>query len=330
MKTPQLMALALAWLAATAHAVEIRVLSDRTEAHLKPIFSAFEAASGHKVNAIFVDQGLLGRLESRPLEADVVISKDADLLEIANQKNLLGKVASQKLVASVPAEYRDKAGAYVVDAYRARVIFYAKERVKPTQLSTYDNLASPQWKGKICIRSGYHDYNIALFSQMIAAYGEQKAKTIMAGIHSNLAREPVGGDRDQAKAIFEGKCDIALINTYYHPIMAGNPEQRAWAEATAVFLPDGAFAMRSGLALTMAKDRVDAATALVEFFVDKPAQEIIANRTFQYPVNQSVALNPAIQALGSLRVQTVPLSEVAKYRETVLRILNELAFDKRS
>lgn len=320
----------------------LRVLSDRTESHLKPMFDAFTQATGIEVQSVFMDQGLLDRVMGNPTEADVLITKDAELMELAREKGLLQPFRSRLITSEIDKRFQDPDSAYFVDAYRARVIFYAKDRVKPKDLSTYADLASPKWKGRLCIRSGYHDYNIALFSQMNAAYGREKTRAIIQGLHENLAREPKGNDREQAKAIHAGKCDVALMNTYYHPIMMDNPDQRPWAESIGVFYPDqdgaGAFIMRSALGLTRANRNVAAATRLLEFFASREGQALMARVTHQYPTNVNVPLSPRLATLGEgqpqvrdgrFKMNFVPLIAASAERENVVRTLNEIQFDKR-
>ncbi len=318
----------------------LRLISDRTDqGTLRPILEAFEAKSGAKVEGVFMDQGLVNRLESRPTEADVVITKDAELLDIAAQRGLLDVIGSEKITAAVPPEFRDAAGRYVVDAYRARVIFYSKARVKPSELSTYEDLADPKWKGRLCVRSGSHDYNIALFGQFFASYGEAKAKSLISGISSNLARTPKGGDRDQARGIFEAKCDIAVMNTYYHPMMAANEAQKPWAEATGVFFPSqgdkGTFIMRSAGGVTKATANRDLAVALLEFMVSKEGQQLMVDRTKQYSVLRDVPAHPLMVKLGAeqglvdgrFKVDLVPLASMAGKREEVIKLVNAIGFD---
>ncbi|MFM9914887.1 MAG: extracellular solute-binding protein [Rhizobacter sp.] len=319
---------------------ELRVISDRTDQGvLRPILDAFEARSGAKVSGVFMDQGLVNRLESRPTEADVVITKDAELLDIAAQRGLLDPIKSAKISAAIPPEFMDPSGRYFVDAYRARVIFYSKARVKPGELSSYEDLASPKWKGRICVRSGTHDYNLALFGQFFASFGETKAREVISGIRDNLARAPKGNDREQARAIFEGKCDVALMNTYYHPMMAENPEQKAWAEAVGVYFPSqattGTFIMRSAAALTKATDNRDLATALLEFIASKEGQQLMVDRTKQYSVLRDVSAHPLMVKLGEeqglvdgrFKIDFVPLNRIAGRRDEVIKLVNELRFD---
>ena len=318
----------------------LRLISDRTDqGTLRPILEAFEARSGAKIEGVFMDQGLVNRLESRPTEADVVITKDAELLEIAAQRGLLDVIGSEKIRAAVPPEFMDPAGRYVVDAYRARVIFYSKARVKPSELSTYEDLADPKWKGRLCIRSGSHDYNLALFGQFYASYGEAQAKSLISGISSNLSRTPKGGDRDQARAIFEGKCDIAVMNTYYHPLMAASEAQKPWADATGVFFPSqggkGTVIMRSAAGVTKATANRDLAVALIEFMLSKEGQLLMVDRTKQYSVLRDVPVHPLMVKLGAeqglvdgrFKMDFVPLASMAGKREEVIKLVSAIGFD---
>lgn len=319
---------------------ELRLISDRTDQGvLRPMLDAFEARSGAKVTAVFMDQGLVNRLESRPTEADIVITKDAELLEIAANKGLLQPFTSSAIVQGIPAEFRDPQNRYFVDAYRARVIFYAKARVKPAELSSYEDLADPKWKGRICIRPGAHDYNLALFSQFIASYGEAKGRAIIQGIANNVARTPKGNDREQAKGLFEGRCDVAVMNTYYHYLMASNPEQKPWADASGVFYPDqagkGVFIMRSAVGLTKATENRDLAQQLMEFLASVEGQEAMVRATRQFSPRPDVAVHPLLAQFGAeqglkggrFKLNFVPLAAVAAHREAVLKYVGDIKFD---
>jgi iron(III) transport system substrate-binding protein len=320
----------------------LKLISDRTDqGTLRPVLDAFEKRTGAKVEGIFMDQGLVNRLESRPTEADVVITKDAELLEIAAERGLLAPIESPTIRATIPAQFMGRDNLYFVDAYRARTIFYSKERVKPSELSTYEDLASPRWKGRICIRSGSHDYNLALWGQMLASWGEPKARQVIRGIADNLARAPKGNDREQARAISEGKCDIALMNTYYHPLMARNPDTKSWADATALFFPDqagkGTFVMRSAAGLTRATGNRDLGNQLLEFLASREGQLVAVNSTYQYSVLPDVQVHPLMVKLGAeqgladgrFKIDLVPLAAMAGKREQALRLVNEIGFDSR-
>jgi iron(III) transport system substrate-binding protein len=318
----------------------LRLISDRTDqGTLRPMLDAFEAKTGAKVEGVFMDQGLVNRLESRPTEADVVITKDAELLELAAQRGLLDAIESPKIKAAIPREFMGRDSQFFVDAYRARLIFYSKARVKPAELSTYEDLASPKWKGRICIRSGSHDYNLALFGQFLASYGDARGRAIVQGIANNLARTPKGNDREQARAIFEGKCDVALMNSYYHPMMAANPEQKAWADAVGVFFPDqagkGTFIMRSAVAVTKNRTNRDLANQLLEFIASREGQLKVVDATKQYSVLPDVPAHPLMVKLGEeqglvggrFKMDFIPLAAMVGKREEALRLVNEIKFD---
>ena len=325
---------------AMAQQRELRLISDRTDqGMLRPLLDAFEARSGAKVSGVFMDQGLVNRLESRPTEADVVITKDAELLDIAAQRGLLEPIKSDKIKAVVPAEFMGRGDRYFVDAYRARVIFFSKARVNPAELSSYEDLANPKWKGRICLRSGSHDYNLALFGQFYASLGEARARALISGIAANLARAPRGNDREQARAIFEGKCDVALMNTYYHPYMADNPDQKAWADAVGVYFPSqagkGTYIMRSAAGITRATENRDLALALLEFIASREGQQLMVTRTKQFSVLPDIPAHPLMVKLGAeqglvdgrFKIDFVPLDQIAGRRDEVIKFVNEIRFD---
>lgn len=319
----------------------VRVLSDRTESLLKPLFEVFTRQTGIPVTAVYMDKGLIDRVAGNPTEADVLITKDAELMEIAREKGLLQAHNSGVIQREIDPRFQGPDASYFVDAYRARLIFYARDRVKPEQLSTYADLASPKWKGRLCIRSGYHDYNVALFSQMRVAYGQDRTRAIIQGLRDNLAREPKGNDREQARMIHAGRCDLALMNIYYHPIMMDNAEQRRWAEGLGVFYPDqerdGAFIMRSAVGMTRAQRNVPAAARLMEFLASRDGQSIMTHLTYQFPTNVHVEPSPRIATLGldqpgirdgKAKINLVDLASAAQARDAVVKVLNEVRFDK--
>ena len=332
-------ALALAMGGNGATADPLRVLTDRTDSGtMRPIFDAFEKETGTKIEAVFIDQGLLARLTSRPTEADVVITTDAELLEIARQRGLLAPLPAVAL-QGIPAEFLGADAMYFVDAYRARAIITSKARVPATAIATYEDLAKPEWKGRLCVRSGLHDYNVALFDQFVASWGAAKARTVIAGIAANLARPPKGNDREQANAIQQGICDVALLNTYYYPKMLANPEQKAWAEAVRLIFPDqngkGTFIMRSAVGITKAMGNRALAEKLAAYMATPAVQTLIVDKTQQYSVLPSVAAHPSmVEAAGAqgikdgrFKIDLVSLANMAASREEAIRIVNEVGFD---
>ncbi|MCB2101977.1 MAG: ABC transporter substrate-binding protein, partial [Rhodobacterales bacterium] len=184
--------------AAPAAADEIRVMSDRTPSHLEPLFARYQETTGVKISPVFVEKGLVSRVQARPTEADVIITSTADILEKARRDGLLRPIASD-VVKALDDRYRGPDDTYVIDAYRARAIYVSRDRVKPGTVTRYEDLLKPEWKGRVCIRSGYHRYNMALFAQMIADRGEAWTRDFMTRLRDNLARKPKGNDRNQVR-----------------------------------------------------------------------------------------------------------------------------------
>jgi iron(III) transport system substrate-binding protein len=321
---------------------ELRIITDRTESHLTPLIDYYTQETGTKVSAVFVDSGLLPRLEARPDEADVVITKTINLLETAKNQDLLRQYSSAKINKTVSADFRDPDNYYITTSYRARVIYYSKDRVNVDELSTYEDLASSKWKGRICIRSGYHEYNLSLFSQMAATWGLDKTRTFLEGLHENLARTPNGNDRAQVRAMYEGECDIAIANSYYMGIMLSRDDQRDWALSAKVFFPDqdgdGSFVLRSGAALTTATANKKEAVKFLEFLIDDYAQEYICNSLYAYSINDSLPLTDVNKSLGDeqenvvngeYKANFIPLAEIEKYRSDIVDILDDINFDNK-
>lgn len=322
---------------------EIRVLTDRTASHLQRLFDEYNRATGNKVIANFVDEGLLARLENRPQEADLVITKNAAVMEQAKRRKLLARYVSPEIDTNVPAELGDPDRHYAVISYRARLIFYSKDRVRPEELSTYADLANPKWKGRICLRSGFHEYNLSLFSQLAATDGMESVTALLKGLDANLARKPQGDDRAQVRAIMEKVCDVALANSYYMGIMLANEDQRAWGEAAHVFFPkhgkDGArgtLVMRSAAGLTTSTARVGEATKLLAFLTGDYAQTYFANALLEYPVKKGVPIASVNRQLGSEQglangvfdMDVVPLAKTVDFRQPIVAALQQLDFDR--
>ncbi len=323
-----------------AENAELKVLTDRTETHLKDLFDYYTKKTGVKISAVYLESGLLARLESRPSEPDIVITSTCNLLETAKNKGLLKQFVTPQITAKVKSEFRDKDGYYFVTSYRARTIFYSKDRVKASELSTYQDLASPKWKGKICIRSGYHEYNLNFFSQMAVTDGLDKTKNYMKALHDNLARKPSGNDREQVRAIYEGKCDIAIVNSYYMGIMLSTEEQKAWGLSAKVFFPNqndkGSYILASGVGMTKSAKSSDTAATFLEFLADDYAQNYFANKLNEYSINEKLPLTEVNKSLGSdqkevvggkFKINFVPISDIEKKRADIIKILDEINFD---
>jgi len=212
---------------------------------------------------------------------------------------------------------------------RARVIFYAKERVDPIQLSTYENLADRQWKGRICIRGSGNIYNQSLVASMIAANGEETTQQWVNGLVGNLARPPKGGDRDQIKAAAAGQCDIAIANTYYYARMLNNkkdPTQSGAANKMALFWPNqqgrGAHINISGAGISKYSRNLDNAIKLLEFLVSPDAQSWYANANYEYPVNPSVKPGGSIARWGTFKADAIDLSKLGELNSEAVKTMD--------
>jgi iron(III) transport system substrate-binding protein len=313
----------------------VNVYTNREPGLYSATLEEFTKATGIKVNALFSEQGLAERIvaEGASSPADVLITVDIGRLQEAVDKGIAQPVGSPVLKAAIPSQYRDPQDLWNALSLRARVVYASKERVKDTLL-TYEDLADPRWKGKICTRSGQHQYNIALIAAMIVKKGEAFTETWLNGVKANLARKPSGGDRDVAKDIAAGLCDIGLGNQYYIGLMTngGKEDQKKWAEAVKVILPtfkDGGTHINvSGAILVKNAPNRANALKLLEFMVSPEAQRVFADVNYEYPVRAGVAINPLVASFGPLKADTMAVSELAKARTKASELVDKVAFDR--
>ncbi len=235
------------------------------------------------------------------------------------------------LTAAVPPELRSPDNLWFALTERARIVYASKERVAEGEITTYEDLASDRWQGRICTRSGTHNYNLALLAAIIAHHGEDYAREWAQGVKDNLARKPEGNDRAQVRAIWAGECDISLGNTYYMGQMLADPEQVPWAESVNIVFPTfesgGTHINVSGIALTQAAPNHDEAVQLMEFLVSPEAQAIYAEVNHEYPVLPGASLSDLVSSWGELVPDTTDLTEIAGHRAAALRIMEEVNFD---
>ncbi|MGB5597298.1 MAG: extracellular solute-binding protein, partial [Thiothrix litoralis] len=261
---------------------EVNVYSARKEQLIKPLFDKFTAQTGIAVNLVTgKDDALLERLrlEGDNTPADLLMTADAGRLYRAVEMGLTQPVESEVLTKAIPANLRDANNQWFGLTSRARPIFYVKGKVKPEELSTYEDLTDPKWKSRICIRSSDNIYNQSMLGSMMAVNGTEKAQAWADGLVKNFARPPEGGDRDQIKAAAAGQCDIAISNTYYYgQMLAGeNAEDKAAAEKVAIFWPNqadrGTHINISGATVTKTAKNKDNAVKLMEFLVNDESQQ---------------------------------------------------------
>ena len=314
-----------------AFAAEVNIYSGRKEDLIKPLLDKFTAETGIKTNLVTAKADkLLTRLQSegRNTPADVFITVDAGRLFRAKQADVFATVSSDKLNAAVPAHLRDPDGHWVGLSQRARVIFYAKDRVSPDELSTYEDLASDKWKNRICIRSSSNIYNQSLVAAMIAAHGADATQAWAEGLVKNMARPPKGGDRDQIKAAAAGQCDIAIANTYYFGTMihAKDEKQREAADKVAIFWPNqagrGTHVNVSGAAVTAAAPHRENAIRLLEFLAGDEAQQWYAETNHEYPVKPGVEWSDTLKAWGTFRSDSINLSLLGEMNPEAVKIMD--------
>lgn len=319
--------------AAFAQSGEVNVYSYRESKLVQPLIDAFTKDTSIKVNVVSASSGLEQRIKSEGANspADVLLTVDIGRIDEAVQAGVTQPIKSEVVEKIVPAQYRDPDGHWAGISMRARVIYASKERVKQDAI-TYEELADPKWKGKICIRSGQHIYNNALFAAYVAHHGEEKAEEWLRGVKANLAQKPSGGDRETARDVAAGKCDIGIGNTYYWALMMNNdPDKKPWAEATKVILPTfaggGTHVNLSGVLLAKNAPNRANAIKLIEWLVGEHAQHLYADSNYEYPVRASVAVNPTIAGYGKLNPDTLPIAKIAASRKAASTLVDKVGFD---
>jgi len=312
---------------------EINIYSDRQAFLMKPILDAFTEETGIKVNIVFAKSGLIQRLKSEGLNspADLMLTSNVSNLTRAVEAGVTQKVDDPVINKNVPAKYRDENGQWFGLTTRARVIYTSKERVKPGEIKTYEDMADPKFAGRICTRKGDHTYNVALIASMIAHHGEADTKQWLEGVKANLARKPQGNDRAQVKAVKEGVCDIAVGNTYYYGKMLTNDEQRAWAESVNIVYPNqdgrGSHVNISGMVMTKSSPNHESALKLMRFLTEDHAQKIYAEQNFEFPVKQGVSASKVVEHWGEFKADDIALSKVDQYRKRAAMMVNEVGYN---
>jgi len=320
-------------LATPAVADEVNVYSYRQPELIAPLTDAFTEKTGIDVNVAYLEKGMVERLkaEGRRSPADLIFTVDISRLAAVVNEGLTQPVETESLLANVPSEYRDPDGNWYGLTTRARIVYASKDRVAEGEVSTYEDLASEKWKGRICTRSGTHAYNVALTSAMVHHHGEEGAKAWLEGVKENLARKPQGNDRAQVKAIWAGECDISIGNTYYMGEMLSDPEQAEWANSVNVRFPTfenaGTHVNISGVALAKHAPNRDNAITLMEFLTSPEAQGIYAKENYEYPIAPGSNADMLVESWGTFTADDVNLMTLAQHRSTALRLTEEVDFD---
>ena len=312
---------------------DVNIYTTRQPDLIAPVMDAFTAETGIVVNLAFVDDGLVERLkaEGKRSPADLVMTVDIANLQQIVDADVIQPVMNDVLAANVPANLRSPDNLWFGLTTRARVIYASRVRVADGEITTYEDLASAKWAGRICTRSGLHNYNLALTSAVIAHAGVDGATAWAAGVKSNLARKPEGNDRAQVKAIWAGQCDISLGNTYYMGQMLADEEQTAWANSVRIVFPTfengGTHVNVSGVAMTKAAPNRADALQLLEFLVSPAAQGIYAELNSEYPVLGGAPVSEMVASWGEFTADDVALTDLASNRPTALRLMEVVDFD---
>lgn len=314
---------------------EVNVYSARHYDVDATLYEKFTEKTGIKVNVIDGKaEELIERIkrEGESTPADLFITVDGGILNNAKKAGLLQPVESKAILEQVPAQYRDTDNQWIGLSTRARVIVYAKDRVQPEQLSTYEDLATEKWKGKVLVRSSTNMYNQSLVASLIALNGEQDTESWAQGIADNMARDPEGGDRDQAKAVVAGIGDVAIMNSYYIGQLAHSedPEEVKVSEQVGVFFPNqettGTHLNISGAGLIKYSQNKENALKLIEFLTGEEAQPFYAEKNYEFPVNPKAELTEFLQAWGDFKKQDLDWAVLGDNNQKAVEIMNKVGW----
>jgi len=311
---------------------ELNVYTHRHYESDQELFKLFEERTGIKVNVINASADELIQkmsLEGSNSPADVLITVDAGRLHRAKTSDLLQPISSKILDSIVPAHLKDKDNQWFAVTKRARVIAYAKDRVNPEELSTFEALTDEKWHNKLVIRSSGNIYNQSLLASIIANHGEAYAKEWVAGIVKNMARTPRGNDRDQVKAVAAGEGDLAIVNTYYIGLMenSSNPEEVQVTQSIGLFFPNqettGTHINVSGAGVAKYAPNKENAIKFLEFLVSEEAQSVFALSNYEYPVNTNVEVSETLKRWGDFREDTMNLSLLGENNKNAVILFDE-------
>ncbi len=326
-------AIALSALLPVAVSADVNVYSYRQPYLIEPMFEAFTKETGIKVNTVFAKKGLVERLinESKNSPADLLITSDIGRVLQGVEAGVTQTVDSPSLTNAIPEEFRDPNNHWFGISTRARLIVVSKDRVAEDEVLNYADLANPALKGKICTRSGKHAYMVALIASQIAHNGEAAAEQWLTGLKQNLARKPQGNDRAQVKAIAQGECDVAVINSYYMGVMLSDAEQAPWAETVRIIFPDqngaGTHMNVSGMSLTAAAPNKGEAIQLMEYLVGDKAQSLYADVNHEFPVNPKNPASELVASWGNFDYDTMPMTDIAAQRALASKLVDRVGYD---
>ena len=317
-------------------AQEVNIYSHRQPFLINPFLEEFTKKTGIKTNVVYSTKGLAQRLkaEGQNSPADVILTVDIGRLYIYEDYNLLIPINSEVLNDNIPSHLKSPNNTWYGLSKRSRVIVSSKERVNASKIKRIEDLANPEWKGRICSRPGSHVYNRALMASIIAANGEEKAEQWAKSFVSNLARRPQGNDRAQVKAIFEGQCDIAIINNYYFGKLkySEDPQQQEWAKTVNLIFPNqgnddrGAHINISGGGIAIHSKNKDNAIKLLEFLSGDVSQNLYGKINFEYPANPKISPASELIGWGIPKEDKIPIIRIAELGPVAQRIIDRVGW----
>ena len=314
----------------------LNVYSSRHYQTDEALYSGFTKLIGIKINLIEAgEDALIQRIvnEGARSPADVLVTVDAGRLWRAQQLGLFQPVKSAALESRLPASFREPGGQWFGFSLRARVIAYDKTKVKPADIPTYESLADPRWKGKICTRSGSHIYNLSLMGAMIDHLGEPRAEGWAKAVRANLARDPKGGDTDQIKGVAAGECEIAITNHYYYARLArsAKPDEKAIADRVGVVFPNqgtwGTHVNISGAGVLKNAPHRDAAVKFLEYLASDDAQRYFADGNNEWPAVPTVQVsNPVLVSFGQFKYDPVNVAVLGRNQLQSQKLYDRVAW----
>jgi iron(III) transport system substrate-binding protein len=315
-----------------AHAAgEVNVYSNRPAELIQPLLDTFTKQTGIETNLLYLDQGLVERIQSEGeySPADVILTVDDSRLSEAKQGGVTQALTDARLDAEIPVRYRDTEGHWFGLTLRPRV-FYVSAAVTAKAI-TYEELSQPEWKGKVCLRDGRHASNIGLFASMLDLHGETYTEKWLTGLKANLARKPRGNDGSQVEAVASGECALAIGNTEYLAAMIAEPASKDVAGKVKVIFPNaaerGTSVGISGMAMAKFAPNHDNAVALMEFLAAKPAQELYSQETNEYPVLPGAKPSKILGGFGPWKAEDVAMSQVSRLRKQALDLVEKIQFN---
>ena len=316
-------------------AESIGIYTHRQPFLLEPILKAYTKKTGVEFKTVYAPEGLATRIqtEGNNTKADLVLTVDISRIKELADTKLLAPLNSSIIQMNIPPQFRDSNDNWTALSLRARIIAVSKERVGKKSITTIEELALPKWKGRVCSRKGSHVYNRAILASLIAHNGIEEAKEWTLGFVNNLARRPQGNDRAQAKAIFTGQCDVALMNTYYFGKMKfskDHPEQKQWADAIEIAFINqegrGQHMNISAAGILKGSKNKQGAREFLEWLTSEEAQYIYTETNFEYPANPKASLSEEVASWGEFKMDELPLNVIAEQSPSAQKIINEIGW----